>query len=111
MTAIAHWKSGACTTGADPAQRAATFTASMPALQGTDHMAMRFELLQRRGSATKYTVVKHVRGWGRWNRSQSGRPGLILTKRVGALLAPAAYRARVTMRWYRPDGSVQRTRT
>lgn len=100
----------ACTTGVDADARAATFTGSMPALKGTGRMAMRFRLYQRRGSAKRYRAVR-VPGWGRWERSETGRPGLILTKRVSALLAPAAYRAKVSLRWYGADGKVQRTRT
>jgi len=100
----------ACTTGVTADARAATFTASMPALSGTARMAMRFTLLQRRGSSKRYRTVR-VPGWGRWERSETGRSGLILTKRVSALLAPAAYRARVALRWYDADGAVQRSRT
>jgi hypothetical protein len=100
----------ACTTGADADARAATFTASMPALKNTERMAMRFRLYERRGSAKRYRAVR-VPGWGSWERSETGRPGLILTKRVSALLAPASYRAKVSLRWYGADGKVQRSRT
>jgi hypothetical protein len=103
-------KLSACTTGADPAARAATFTASMPAIDGTKRMAMRFDLLQRRGEAGPFVVID-VPNWGVWDKSEPGRPGFIFTKRVEALLAPAAYRAVVTFRWLDRKGRMQRTRT
>ncbi|HEV2727069.1 MAG TPA: hypothetical protein VGV34_02185, partial [Solirubrobacterales bacterium] len=34
----------ACETGPDPEQRFAVFTGSMPAMKGTHHMSMRFDL-------------------------------------------------------------------
>lgn len=96
----------ACTTGAEPAARAATFTASMPAGAGARRMAIRFELRQSlgRGGFTRVDVP----GWDEWERSRPGRSGFIFTKRVQDLAAPAAYRAVVRFRWYDRRGRVVR---
>ncbi|MCW2994786.1 MAG: hypothetical protein JWQ18_2281 [Conexibacter sp.] len=105
-------KTTICTTGADDAARAATFTGSMPAGAQTRRMQMRFVLLQRVGPGPKGAFKKLVvPGWGGWERSDPGRQGFVFTKRVEALVAPAAYRAQVTFRWYDAKGHVQRTAT
>jgi hypothetical protein len=90
-----------CTTGATLRDRVAAFTGAMPALPGTERMAMRFDLFDRE---------RRVRaaGLGTWERSEPGRAGFVFTKRVEALAAPAAYRARVLFRWYDAEGRVQR---
>lgn len=100
-------KLAACTTGVDPAGRAATFTGTMPALDGTDHMEMRFTLLQRRGMTGRFRPVE-VPDWITPEQSEPGRPGFIFTKRIAHLLAPAAYRARIAFTWYAANGTVQR---
>jgi hypothetical protein len=97
----------ACTTGLQPASRAATFGASMPALKGTRRMSMRFRLLQRRGTNGAYKAVD-VPEWAGVERSDPGRPGFIFTKRVEGLLAPASYKAVVRFRWYDRKGRLQR---
>src|SRR3954451_12206295 len=96
-----------CTPGADASARPAAFTASMPALAGTRRMWIRFDLLQRMAGEAEFTPVA-LPAWGRWERSQPGRAGFIYTKRVRALRAPGAYRARVRFRWYEADGRLQR---
>jgi hypothetical protein len=103
-------KLATCTTGADPAQRAATFSASMPALDPAGRMLIRFRLWQRRGATGTFKAVD-VPGWGGWERSEPGRPGFIFSKRIDSLVAPAGYRAVVTFRWLDRKGAVQRTRT
>jgi hypothetical protein len=97
-----------CTTGATAAERAATFTASMPAIAGTARMWVRFDLLQRTEPGAAYMRVR-LPAWGRWQRSDPGRTAFIYTKRVQGLRAPGAYRARVRFRWYGPDGGLLRT--
>ncbi len=105
-------KTTTCTTGADDASRAAAFTGAMPAGAQTKRMQMRFVLLQRKGVAPKGTFKKiAVPGWGGWVRSDPDRQGLVFTKRVEALTAPAGYRAVITFRWYDGKGHVQRTTT
>jgi hypothetical protein len=96
-----------CLTGPHAADRSATFTASMPALRRTRHMWIRFELAQRRGATGAFVIVD-VPGWGGWEKSAAGRPGFVFSKRVEGLLAPAAYRAQVTLRWLDAQGDEQR---
>jgi len=97
-----------CTTGATASARTAAFTASMPALAGTRRMWIRFDLLQRMAADAEFAPVA-LPAWGRWQRSEPGRAGFIYTKRVRALRAPGAYRARVRFRWYDARGRIQRT--
>ena len=96
-----------CATGATAGARTAAFSASMPALAGTARMWIRFDLLQRMPGETDFAPVA-LPAWGRWERSQTGRAGFIYTKRVRALRAPGAYRARVRFRWYDANGRLQR---
>src|SRR4051794_9096300 len=96
-----------CATGTTVRERAAAFTASMPVIDGTARMGIRFDLLQRRPGEVEFTPVK-LPAWGRWERSEAGRTGFIYTKRVRALRAPGAYRARVRFRWYAADGRILR---
>jgi hypothetical protein len=96
-----------CTTGATPGARTATFTARMPALAATARMWMRFELLQRVAGETTFARVR-LPEWGVWERADPGRSAFIFTKKVRALRAPGAYRARVRFRWYDADGRIQR---
>jgi hypothetical protein len=98
-----------CTTGAAATDRAATFTASMPATAATRRMWMRFELLEQRDPAGEPVSVQGVPGWGVWQKSEPGRPGLIITKRVEQLAAPATYRAVVRFRWYSKGGRLLRS--
>jgi hypothetical protein len=96
-----------CRVSPDPAERAAAFTASMPALAGTRRMELRFTLFQRtRGTAGFVPVA--VPRWGVWQRSRAGVPGFIFTKRVTGLQAPAQYRAVVRFRWRDARGRVRR---
>jgi hypothetical protein len=97
----------ACGTGADPVQRFAVFTGSMPALRGTRRMAMRFDLQERAGDAPVERVSAPK--LGRWNRSKPGVAGFVYTKRVTRLEQGRWYRALVRFRWYDARGRVQRT--
>lgn len=97
-----------CQTGPDVSDRYAVFTASMPAIDGTARMEMRFELLQRRRHALGFARVALPK-WGHWERSsQSDVPGFIFSKRIEQLAAPADYRALVRFRWLSADGKVLR---
>jgi hypothetical protein len=101
-----------CTTGADDGARAAAFTGSMPSstAPASRRMQMRFVLLQRTGSGPKGTFKRlSVPGWGGWEKSDPGRDGFVFTKRVEALVAPAAYKVTITFRWYDAKGRVLRT--
>jgi CARDB protein len=96
-----------CTTGDAARARTAAFTASMPAIDGTASMWIRFDLFQRMTGEAEFAPVQ-LPAWGRWERSEPGRTGFIYTKKVQALRAPGAYRARVRFRWYGTDGRVLR---
>jgi CARDB len=103
-------KTIACTTGAEPASRAAAFTGSMPAITGTRRMQMRFRLQQMAGDTGSYKRID-VPGWGGWEKADPGRPGFVFTRRVDALMAPASYRAQITFRWSDRKGRALRTTT
>ncbi|WCB92719.1 hypothetical protein DSM104299_01417 [Baekduia alba] len=101
-----------CTTGTDPATRAAVFTGTMPAAVKTKRLQMRFALMQRLGTSAKAPFKKvAVPGWSGWVTSDAGRDALVFSKRVEGLTAPAAYRAVVTFRWLDAKGHAQRTTT
>jgi len=97
----------ACETAVAPEGRSAAFTGSMPALAGTERMAIRVDLLQRRAARGRLQRVD-APGLGEWQRSEPGRSGFVVTQRVERLAAPAAYRATIRFRWYAADGTVQR---
>jgi hypothetical protein len=99
----------ACTTGAQPAQRTASFTGSMPALPDTVRMAMRFDLQQRTADGGVWQRVA-ASGLGRWERSRPRVSGFVYAKTVDGLAAPAEYRAVVRFRWFAQDGTVQSAR-
>jgi hypothetical protein len=102
----------ACTTGPDDAARAAVFSGAMPAAAGTRRMMMRFVLQQRLGPGPKGVYKKlTIPDWGDWEKTDPGRRGFVFTKRVEALVTPAAYRAAITFRWLDAKGHVQRTTT
>jgi len=96
----------ACAAGVADAERFAEFTASMPALPGTERMTMRFSLYERVDGA--WVRVRGVPGFDRWERSERRRSGFVFAKRVEALEAGERYMARVRFRWYDGDGDVQR---
>jgi hypothetical protein len=98
----------ACETGAEPAQRFAVFTGSMPAAKGTRRMAMRFDL-EERGSDPASVQRVDAPKLGRWNRSKAGVAGFVYTKRVTRLAQGRWYRAVVRFRWYDARGRVQRS--
>jgi hypothetical protein len=96
-----------CTTGQRVDERAATFTASMPAIPGARRLWMRFSLQVRVPPDRRYARVP-LGTWRRWERTDPGRPGFIYTKRVEGLTGPAVYRAVVRFRWSDADGHVLR---
>ena len=89
----------------------AVFTASMPAATAASpaaRMAMRFEL-QQRSDGRDWLPVTGVPSFGTWERSEPGRPGFIVTKRVNGLQVGGAYRAVVRYRWLEgPNSKVVR---
>ena len=99
----------ACASGAFEEDRFAEFTATMPALAGTQRMAMRFSLYERGDRG--WVRLRRVPGFDRWERSERRRSGFVFTKRVEALEVGERYMARVRFRWYDSDGDVQRRAT
>jgi hypothetical protein len=100
----------ACEAGPTAAERFAVFTGSMPALVGTQRMAMRFDLMERRDGSRRWRRVRAPK-FGRWERStEAGAAGFIYTKRVERLKQAARYRAVVRFRWTDAEGRTQRTR-
>lgn len=98
-----------CQTGAAPADRFAVFSGSMPAMSGARTLEMRFELLERPQGSRAFARVS-LPHWGRWEKTtRRAVPGFIFTKRVEQLVAPAAFRARVTFRWLDRKGRALRT--
>ena len=97
----------ACEAGPAAAERFAVFTASMPALRGTQRMAMRFTLLSRRSGSTRWRAST-ASAFRRWHRSEPGRGGFVWTKRVEGLRENATYRAVVRFRWFGARGRLQR---
>lgn len=98
-------KLATCQTGAQPTDRFAVFTGSMPRENRTVTMAMRFDLFERRpgGGFQPVTLPR----WGVWEKtSKQGVPGFIYTKRVEQLEFPAAFRAVVSFRWYDAKGKL-----
>jgi hypothetical protein len=99
----------ACQSGPDVADRAATFSGSMPTIKGTVRMWMRFNLQQRTPPAVDFVAIK-VPGLGVWQKSAPGRSsGFVFNQRVQALAAPGAYRAIVRFRWYGKGGKLLRS--
>jgi hypothetical protein len=88
------------------AGRYAVFTGSMPALTGTDRMAMRFDMLQRRAPSSDFTAVD-VPKWARWETSKPGRSSFTFSRRVNGLAPGTDYSAVVRFRWYDADGALQ----
>jgi hypothetical protein len=86
--------------------RYAVFTGSMPALAGTDRMAMRFDMQQRRAPSSDFTAVD-VPKWGRWETSKAGRSSFTFSRRVNGLAPGTDYSAVVRFRWYDADGALQ----
>src|SRR4030095_12266034 len=88
--------------------RTATFTGSLPAIQGGRRLGMRFDVLAQGASRTGFAPLK-VPGLGVWQKSVSGRPGgFVFTQRVQGLPAPGTYKAVVRFRWYGKGGQLLR---
>lgn len=99
-----------CLQALDPANRSIGVRAVMRPLTGTRRLAIRFDLLERVGSAAPGTVRGGDLGvWVMPSNPTLGRvPGDVwrLDKSVIDLAAPATYRFRVTFRWIGASGHV-----
>ncbi len=82
------------------------FVGSMPALPGTEHMEMRFELQAREPGEPWRHVAAPT--FDAWERSDPGRSGFVYEKRVDGLDAQRRYRTVVRFRWLDAGGSLQR---
>jgi CARDB len=100
----------ACQPALDPGNRSVSVRAVMRPLAGTQRLAVRFELLQRIGSAPPTIVRAGDLGvWVSPSNPTLGRlPGDVwrLDKTVIDLDAPATYQFRVLFRWTGPSGTV-----
>jgi hypothetical protein len=103
-----------CQRALDPASRALATTAVMHSIPGTAKLALRFQLLTRRGSTGAWRSVTGG-DLGTWispgDPSLGTRPGdiWILNKQVVDLVAPASYRFKVAFRWIEARGRVLAT--
>jgi hypothetical protein len=93
-----------CQKAMDPVNRSVAVTAVMRPLSGTQHMAIKFDLLVSHGSGTVAKPL-HAGDLGLWihpgNPTLGQLPGDVwnLQKSVVAVRAPAVYRFRVRYRW------------
>ncbi len=98
-----------CQPALDPPARAVSVQAVMRPLPGTQKLSIRFQLLVTRKSHTPVAVVR-AGDLGTWISPQDPtlgqQPADIwrLSKPVANLVAPAAYRFRVTFRWTGSNG-------
>ncbi|MFL5861298.1 MAG: CARDB domain-containing protein [Solirubrobacteraceae bacterium] len=105
----------ACTHALDPGSRAVGVDAVMRPLAGTRKLAIRFELLQRAGGASRQRV--QVGDLGMWRSPADPTLGHLpgdvwrLQKSVYNLDVPFTYQFRVTFRWTGARGKVLQTTT
>jgi hypothetical protein len=86
----------------------AVFVARMRQIAGSEHMWLRFRLLEK-GDAG-FRVLK-APGLGRWRKSKPGVGAFAYRQAVRGLETGSLYRAQVDFRWYDADGSVIETAT
>lgn len=97
-----------CSPSVLPAQRVAVFTGSMPALDTSDRMSMRFDLERLRPGERRWHRVAGAPAFGVWERSLPHRAGFVFRKRVDGLQVPASYRVLVRFRWENAHGEIVR---
>ena len=105
----------ACHRSSDSLSRWMAVTAVMRPVSGTQHMAMRFQLLRRAPNSRTFTDVSGG-DLGRWIRPTNpstlgAQPGdhWTVQKQVVNLSAPAVYRFRVGFRWFGSKGQALQT--
>jgi hypothetical protein len=106
--ATASAKPRAVVSACDRTHRTAAFEGRMDTVQGASRMQMRFRLQVSTPDEPAWSRVL-VPGFSAWVTSDPGRTRYVYTKRVEALLAPAAYRVILKFRWLDADGAVLRT--
>jgi CARDB len=100
----AHLRAFSCHRALDPPDRSVSVTAVMRPVAGTQHLAMKFELLMVRSGGRAPKVVRSG-DLGSWvtpkNPTLGQLPGDVwnVEKPVIALAAPAKYRFKVLFRW------------
>lgn len=100
----AELRAFSCQTAIDPINRSIAVTAVMRPRPGTEHMAIRFDLLVSRGDRTPARPL-HAGDLGTWVTPADPTLGRLpadvwnLQKPVADLYAPAVYRFRVRYRW------------
>ena len=94
-----------CVPSAEQAERSATFTAQMSAVEGAQRMAIQFEVQERSPAATAWSTVVDP-GLSNWRQSEPGVKIFKYVKQVTNLAAPADFRAVVRYRWSDGKGHV-----
>ncbi|MEA2419377.1 MAG: hypothetical protein QOE60_1583 [Thermoleophilaceae bacterium] len=84
----------------------ALFVARMQQVAGSDHMGLRFRLLEK--SDTGFHPLK-APGLGRWRKSKPGVGAFAYKQAVRGLESGSLYRAEVDFRWYDVDGKLVQT--
>ncbi|HEV2998357.1 MAG TPA: hypothetical protein VGX16_04570 [Solirubrobacteraceae bacterium] len=95
-----------CLTSGEQGRRAATFSAQMVALPGTQRMTMRIDVQVRTPTEPFHAVL--APGLEVWRRSSPGVNVFKYLSQVTNLSAPASYRAFVRFRWLGPKGRLLR---
>jgi hypothetical protein len=99
-----------CVPSTEQAERSATFTAQMSAIEGTQRMAIQFEVEERSPAATVWSTVVDP-GLSDWRSSEPGVKIYKYVKQVTNLAAPADFRAVVRYRWFDNKGHVLKRAT
>jgi hypothetical protein len=84
----------------------ALFVARMHQVSGSDHMWLRFRLLEK--GTTGFHQLK-APGLGRWRKSKPGVGTFAYRQAVRGLEKGSLYRAEVDFRWYDADGELVQT--
>ena len=92
-----------CETSLDRAARAAVFEGRMRAVADAVRLRMRVTL-QTRASDDDGWEILDAEGFGEWKTADLGVRKYVLTKAVGNLAAPAAYRVTIRFRWLDATG-------
>ncbi len=96
-----------CVTSMVQAERSATFSGEIVAIQGSAHMAMRIDVQERTPAEALFHTVT-APGLGVWRASDPGVKNYKYLKQVTNLSAPALYRATVRFRWVNAKGHLIR---
>jgi hypothetical protein len=94
-----------CIPSVNQADRSVTFTAQMTAVEGTQRMAIQFEVQERSPTDTAYHTVV-APGLSDWRSSEQRVKIYKYVKQVTNLAAPAVFRAQVRYRWLDARGHV-----